>query len=1269
MSEQMMYLTAVVGADATQFRRTMSQVRDDVGILSNTIGGISGAARSMTYAFSAPMVALGTLAVNAAAGFDASMRNINSIIGLSEEKFASLSAEAFAFAKTTRDGVVPATDALYEIFSAGITDQDKAMALWKVSTRVAEAGVADLSKTTNALTATMNAFNMSQEDSERIGNVWTRMVQVGVGSMTDFLSNAQKILPLSNLLGVSLEDMGASVAFLSQGGGGAAKAETAFAMMLSNILKPTEAMNEAFDRLGVSTGSQLIAKFKSVGAAVQALKGVSDETMFNKMFSKTGLEAAGMMTTNAAKLTETIATFNDSLDTATMDAWTEQSKSFAFQFDLLKTSLTGVATVIGQAIIPMITPLIQSFTEILTSVSETNPQLVQMGVVFVGLVAAAAPVIWLLTSMLNPIGLVVGAIGALALAFTTNFGGMRDTLTTTVNDMLGSLQPLQDGLQTFIDALFGNTETEVKENIIPSQLSIGDILTINPQDKAISLWDFYEGEGAIEQFSWDEFQKMAKDAGWDGGAIKPGDILKLILPNGTGAGGQDMTDSWLRAMMPEPETMKDKLKTWWEEGTEDNSIGGRLAAAFEEAWPKIKPALENILANVKTWIDTTLVPGLNTAGGDILETIAGWFNPKGSTGKGNTQIFNNLAAFGNGGGAAVAEGLNNDFQKNFPDIAAGFTALFTNMGKWIEVEGVPTLARSIGYLAGKISVLIGTALGSIWGSITGGETASGVGQATSAIGKSFMTPLNEGFQQSIGEAGVNNPTDAFFTNLSAALVAGAVAWKIAPDFATNIVTTIAGAINTKLGVTTAFNAVASTFGTKLSEAIIGKTVLKPVADAAGDMVMTPVKTGLSGIASSISTALSGALGGVTLPAIALTFAAVTATVLAIHLLINESARNQAHEALASILDGIFGETFTQGIVERFTMGIYSAFSGLAFIAADLSRLLGQPQAIQDAWRTKGEEWGKMALDSVNTVVDLEIAKLGNDPKSVTIELVPTFDVPTAPPIGVPNAGTQNAWMMPMPSFEPSTLVPRDLGTKVVAETGKVINETTIPPETFAAFETNMGTVLDTAISTGNLDGQKIVDDFVVPVATGFSTNFAADSPAALAWTSFIASVTKGNADIDTGFILISQDIALLLADVTKNMPGIATAVLGALNPIIGALNEANFIAKNLSATLASLDGATVTVTTSVSGGTAVDGTHAMGLDRVPFDGYIAELHKGEKVLTANEANQYGSSSTAPRFSPTDSSTSNNYYVTITGVNDLDGMLKEARRRGIPLVKR
>lgn len=48
-----------------------------------------------------------------------------------------------------------------------------------------------------------------------------------------------------------------------------------------------------------------------------------------------------------------------------------------------------------------------------------------------------------------------------------------------------------------------------------------------------------------------------------------------------------------------------------------------------------------------------------------------------------------------------------------------------------------------------------------------------------------------------------------------------------------------------------------------------------------------------------------------------------------------------------------------------------------------------------------------------------------------------------------------------------------------------------------------------------------------------------------------------------------------------------------------------------------ISGAASTVKGWVTGGP--DGSHATGLERVPYNGYIAELHKNEAVLTAQQS--------------------------------------------------
>ena len=101
----------------------------------------------------------------------------------------------------------------------------------------------------------------------------------------------------------------------------------------------------------------------------------------------------------------------------------------------------------------------------------------------------------------------------------------------------------------------------------------------------------------------------------------------------------------------------------------------------------------------------------------------------------------------------------------------------------------------------------------------------------------------------------------------------------------------------------------------------------------------------------------------------------------------------------------------------------------------------------------------------------------------------------------------------------------------------------------------------------------------------------------------------------------------------------------------------------------------------------LSGSHAAGLDRVPYDGYLAELHADEAVLNAQEAAlwrsaaRYGASGTLVASTPAPSpaaaqSAARRENVTIDVTLELDGqtlarkqyplMQAEDRRRGTPL---
>ena len=72
---------------------------------------------------------------------------------------------------------------------------------------------------------------------------------------------------------------------------------------------------------------------------------------------------------------------------------------------------------------------------------------------------------------------------------------------------------------------------------------------------------------------------------------------------------------------------------------------------------------------------------------------------------------------------------------------------------------------------------------------------------------------------------------------------------------------------------------------------------------------------------------------------------------------------------------------------------------------------------------------------------------------------------------------------------------------------------------------------------------------------------------------------------------------------------------------------------------------TVRTVVGIPSATGVTKSHRNGLDYVPFDGYVSELHRGEKVLTAAEARQYRNGG---------ESGSTTQPLNITLVTELDG---------------
>lgn len=928
MAERIAYVEAVFGADITAFRRGTSQVRRDLNLLSDTAGGLSRIGRTMTLMLTAPLVAMGGAAVKASGDFEAAMRNVNSILFATEDELQALSEATLRFGSELRSGPTAAAEALYTVVSAGFTDMATALEISQVAARTAEAGLADLAVTSEALAAAMLAYGAGSDEAAHYSDVLTRSVQVGVGEMQEFANSMGLMVSSGAGLGITYDELGAGQAFLTQRGLSASRAATSLNMALVALMKPTDKMKAVFQELGVATGQQLIDQFGGLEGAMRALSTVfdGDAARITDVFGREqGARAARSMILDIEGYSRAMEEFREAVGGATDRALAEQYKSFPAALERLTSAAASAGIAIGDKLVPFLRPGVEALRQFLLSVQDIPDELLLMGIAFTTALAAAGPMLWLLGSMLTPIGLVSVGFAGLATAVALNLGGARDAVTQFVNDVTGGLGGLVTAVRTFWDEFTQKPPTMPDLGEAGTGAARGVSFTIS--EEMGTLWDVFQQNGADWGYTtYDAFYGALTESM---GEIDPytlqlGDVFTIA---GAGGGGAQRGE-----IMAEEQFIRDSA--------DDFSFGGRIKAGIEASWPLIETALNTIKTNIGNWFTGTFIPSFDSFGTGVLQGLTNLFTaPEGSdetslVGTVKTFIEDNILGGIEGGISAVTTAL--------PGISASVVTLFQTVGNWLVDTGIPTLAYSIGYLGGTISSLIVQALSGIGGS---GEFNG------PDVGAMILTPLSEGFQTAKGDMGLADslaPELASAIMLAIPLLASQlgtlgfatgvsnVVWSVlstgfttggalASGLATRVASSVAGNL-----IGGAFLANFRTaFGTLLGGLNLGSLVQSSIATSVISS-LTNAGWAATGLAAKVAAGL-GSFLGVALPVVGI---ATVAIGVGHWMLTSETGQAIQNFMKTEIVDRLFGEGFYAEINRGFENWVNNTLANLFTLAGN-----------------------------------------------------------------------------------------------------------------------------------------------------------------------------------------------------------------------------------------------------------------------------------------------------------------------------------------------
>ncbi|EJG5091225.1 phage tail tape measure protein [Staphylococcus pseudintermedius] len=366
--------------------------------------------RSMSLYVTAPVVAGFGAAVKKSIDFDDSMRKVKATSGATSGEFQQLRDKALEMGAKTKFSASQSAEALNYMALAGWDTKEMMSGIDGVMQLAAASGE-DLGAVSDIVTDSLTAFGLKAKDSGHFADV---LAQTSSKANTDVRGMGEAFkyaAPVAGALGYTVEDTSIAIGLMSNAGIKGEKAGTALRTMFTNLAKPTKAMKNQMDELGISiTDSkgnmlpmrdvmdQLRGKFKGLSKDQQASAAA---TIFGKEAMSGALAVINASDEDYKKLTKSI----DNSAGASKRMADEMEGGIGGSIRRMKSSIESLAISIGDVLAPYIKKLAEFIADAAAKLNEM-PKGTQKVVVGLGLIAAA------IGPLLVTLGVMVSTIGA-----------------------------------------------------------------------------------------------------------------------------------------------------------------------------------------------------------------------------------------------------------------------------------------------------------------------------------------------------------------------------------------------------------------------------------------------------------------------------------------------------------------------------------------------------------------------------------------------------------------------------------------------------------------------------------------------------------------------------------------------------------------------------------------------------------------------------------------------------------------------------------------
>jgi TP901 family phage tail tape measure protein len=287
------------------------QASAQINKLGGSLGGLGSAAKAAGIAFAAigaGITAIGGMALNAAAEYEAAMSSIKAVSGATGEEMKTLDALAMKLGKDTVFSAKEAANGIEELLKGGVSIADIAAGAAEAALSLATAGEISLADASGLVANALAIFKLEGKDAVRVVDQMSGAAIASTISVGDYQQSLAACGAVAALYGQTIESTSTAIALMAKNGIKGSDAGTSLKTMFMNLQPTTKTGMALMKQYGLilADGTNKFINANGTFKQVNEIAGILNETLGDLTESELAFALGQMFGSDAVRASTTL---------------------------------------------------------------------------------------------------------------------------------------------------------------------------------------------------------------------------------------------------------------------------------------------------------------------------------------------------------------------------------------------------------------------------------------------------------------------------------------------------------------------------------------------------------------------------------------------------------------------------------------------------------------------------------------------------------------------------------------------------------------------------------------------------------------------------------------------------------------------------------------------------------------------------------------------------------------------------------------------------